>query len=142
MEDSSKDIAPLIKMVDEKIEKYINKNMKEYDLTFSQLRIVMFLYQSNITVYCLKELEKNFNVSQQTMAGLIKRLELKGFVRSFNELKDKRVKKVELTEKGKEIGEKIEQKRIETKNWIFSSLTNEEKELLYNLIEKIYNSIK
>ena len=142
LNDNDNDLIQLIKMLSDQIEKNINKNIKQYDLTFSQLRIVRFLYKSNGKIYTFKELEKNFGVSQQTMAGLIKRLEMKHFVKIINDDKDKRIKKVELTKKGEEIGDKIEKKRIDAKKWISSTLTNEEKKILYQLIEKIYYSIK
>lgn len=142
MDDNNRNLAPLIKMVNDKIEKNINNNFKKYDLTFSQLRIIMLLYYGVGKIYSFKELEKIFNVSQQTMAGLVKRLEMKEFVRIFNDPKDKRVKKVEITQKGREMGESVQKKMIDAENWLASSLTDEEKDVLYQLIKKIYYSIK
>ena len=94
----------ILKMINDNVEKITNKQLKEYGITFSQIRIIFVLYRSEKGVYSLKELEKIFDVSQQTMAGIVKRLEVKKLIESLGDSEDKRIKRVQLTDSGRELG--------------------------------------
>ena len=48
----------------------------------------------------MKELERKFCVAQSTVAGIISRLEQKGFVEAFGDASDKRIKLVHITPDG------------------------------------------
>ena len=48
----------------------------------------------------MKELERRFCTAQSTVAGIISRLEQKGFVEAFGDAADKRVKLVHITPAG------------------------------------------
>lgn len=48
----------------------------------------------------MKELERTFCVAQSTVAGIISRLEQKGFIEAFGDASDKRIKVVHITPAG------------------------------------------
>lgn len=48
----------------------------------------------------MKELERYFGVAQSTIAGVVSRLEQKGFVEAFGDAADKRIKVVHITPAG------------------------------------------
>lgn len=130
-------VFPLIKIINERIEKRANQALYEFAITFSQMRILMSLYYSAEGMYSLKELEKIFNLSQQTIAGTVSRLEKKDLVASFTDQEDKRIKKVILTPKGRELSVKAKEKVEETENWLCSGLSPEEQDTFLALLQKI-----
>lgn len=138
---NDKEIVPLIKNISEIVEKKANRNFKQYDITFAQMRVIMMLYKAQDYEYSFKELEKYFKVSQQTMAGIIKRLEIKEIVETKIDTNDKRSKNVVLTDSGILIGRKSEEKIVEANDWISHCLTKEEKDVFIQLLKKIYFNI-
>jgi DNA-binding MarR family transcriptional regulator len=97
-----KDIGMLIKQLYDAKEKRANEQLKEFELTFSQFRLLIYVRERGGKAVPLKEIERHFFLTQQTVAGIMKRLEEKGFVSSCEDTADKRVKNVFLTEKGEE----------------------------------------
>ncbi len=138
MNEQMETMIPLIKMIVEKLEKKINHDLKEYGITFSQIRIVILLYHSVREDYAMKELEEIFQVSQQTMAGIINRLEKKKLVQSYHDPVDHRVKRIRLTDEGKNMGERVYGQMARNEEWVERSLTAEEREELIRLLQKIY----
>ena len=130
-------IFPLIKIINEGIEKKANQALQQFAITFSQMRILMSLYYSVDETYALKELEKIFNLSQQTIAGTVSRLEKKELVASYTDQKDKRIKKVSLTPKGRELSVKGKEIVEETEEWLCSELSLEEQNIFLSLLQKI-----
>ncbi len=95
------DIGMLIKQLYDAKEKRANQQLKTFGLTFSQFRILAYLREANGQA-ALKEIEAHFRLTQQTVAGVIKRLEEKEFVVTREAETDKRAKNVFLTEKGEQ----------------------------------------
>ncbi len=133
-------LASLLKMISEKLEKKMNSQLKKYGVTFTQLSIIVLLYTSDREAdYSMKELERIFQVSQQTMAGVIKRLEQKGFIGSYSDLHDKRVKRVRLTPSGTNLGESVFSEMKNNEVLLENAVTDEERKTLLELLRKIYN---
>lgn len=132
-------IAPQIKILSERIEKEANNNLAQFGITLSQMRVLVTLHYSCEGVYSLKELEKIFNFSQQTIAGIVSRLERKGLLKSAVDEQDRRVKKVFITESGRELAEASQHETIETERWLTECLSEEEEETFRKLLTKINN---
>ena len=98
-----KDIGLRIKRIDNLLLKQADKMLNEIGITFAQHHVLVYLVHQKNHTSTFKEAESNFKVSQATMVGLIKRLEEKGFVKSFVSDKDKRIKLLSLTKKGEEV---------------------------------------
>lgn len=130
-------IFPLIKIINEGIEKKANQALQQFAITFSQMRILMTLYYSADGTYALKELEKIFNLSQQTIAGTVSRLQKKELVASYTDQKDKRIKKVTLTPKGIELSVRAKEIMEETEKWLCSELSSKEQDIFLSLLQKI-----
>ena len=131
----------LIKKVHDEIEKKANAMLRQQDLTLSQMNVLMELEAIPDHQLTLKELEGLLHVAQSTAAGIVVRLEQKGFVESFTDESDRRVKKVMLTPAGLQCCKNAaaDVKDIETK--LLSGLTEAEKILFRDLLEKVFKSI-
>lgn len=135
-------IALLIKIINEAFEKRANRILRQYNLTFSQARILICLSIEGDEGHSLKELEKVFHVTQQTVAGTVSRLEEKGLVTAFAEKNDKRIKNVRLTESGKHAIRQIGREIRELENWLETGLELQERTDIRILLRKLYERVE
>ncbi len=135
-------LTQYIKMISEKIEKRMNCELKALNITASQMRILIELYNCDDAKVLMKDLEKRFNVTQATMQGIISRMEKKGYLCTEYLINDKRVKCVMLTDGGTKLAKTVLEKICETHNMISSSLSDTEAEQFKICMDKIYNAIK
>lgn len=136
------DCGILIKQIHDCIEKYANNDLRNSNLTIMQNRVIMSLRMSSNDTKSLKELEKEFNVSQPTMVGLIHRLSEKGYVTTFADADDKRIKHVQLTSSGIDCcnDAQIHIDKMEAK--LLSNLSKEEQTQFRQLLLRVLNTIK
>lgn len=79
--------------------------LKEFDLTYPQFVVLLALYdKDNIS---LKELGEKTLFDSGTLTPLVQKLEAKEFLNRVSIVEDERVKKVILTDKAKDLKEKI-----------------------------------
>ena len=90
----------LIKLLHDRLEKQANNTLRAQDLTMMQISVLMELQKTEQKQLSMKELERKFCIAQSTVAGIISRLEQKGFVEAFGDAADKRVKLVHITPVG------------------------------------------
>ena len=70
----------LIKLLHDRLERHANNTLRGKDLTMMQVAVLMELQEAEQKQRSMKELERKFCVAQSTVAGIISRLEQKGFV--------------------------------------------------------------
>lgn len=131
-----------IKRIHETVRKHTNSRLSRYNLTVSQIRVLMNLYDTPTKQMSMKELEKAIDVAQSTTVGTVARLEQKGFVERFGSAEDKRVKYVRITSKGIEYCAESEQCMYESENMLLEKLTEEERSVFCQLLEKINRAIE
>lgn len=131
----------LIKQIHDELEKSTNNALRPYNLTIVQAGILLALNEAEGRQLSLKDLEKRFHVAQPTMAGIVSRLERKGFVESLGTLDDKRIKKVLITQAGIDRCEKAELCMGEAETHILSCLTETERVIFFELLQKVRTSL-
>ena len=131
----------LIKQIHDELEKSANKALRPYDLTIVQAGVLLALNEVEVRQISLKDLEKRFHVAQSTMAGIVSRLEQKGFAESLGTLDDKRIKKVLITQTGIDRCEKAKLCMGEAETHILSCLTETERVIFFALLRKVRASL-
>lgn len=119
------------------IQKKCQNAVRDLDITMSQGGVIAAILESPEGEISLKELEKKLQLSQSVTAGLVTRLEQKGFVESFGSEEDKRIKILRATALGKEkcsAGQKI---LLEVEKEILAPLSETEKDNMYEILEKL-----
>lgn len=129
----------LIKRLDDIMEKNANCHLQKMGITFSQIKLLIILSEREDKSATLKELERHFNVSQATIAGITARLEKKGLVYGYGDSKDKRVKHIRLSEEGERICSDAEANMDKHEKWLISSLNDAEVDILRSLLQRIYD---
>ena len=120
----------------------LEKRLLKYELHSGQIFILFELWnidgQSQIT------LARNLNLSPPTINKLVKRLVSGNFVEARRSIIDTRIVEVYLTRKGLEIKPELEQVWVELEDKITVNLTDTEKLIFMQILEKVlisfYNS--
>ena len=107
----------------------------------TQLEVLALLNQAPEGRYSLKELEQILHVAQSTAAGIISRLEQKGFAAGFGDAEDRRIKRVQITPAGAECVRAALHHRVEAEELLLSNLTEAERGIFYMLLKKVRDSL-
>lgn len=107
--------------------------LKELDLTYPQFVVLLALYdKDNIS---LKELGEKTLFDSGTLTPLVQKLEAKEFLNRVSIVEDERVKKVILTDKAKDLKEKI----IDLPNQVRCSMQMSDEEL--TMLKQLSNNL-
>ena len=131
----------LIKQIHDELEKKANALLRQQDLTLSQMNVLMELEAAPDHHLSLKELEGLLHVAQSTAAGIVVRLEQKGFVESFADENDRRVKKVSITPAGLACCQNASSNVKDMESQLLSGLTEGERTLFRELLEKVFKGL-
>ena len=113
----------LIKRLNDTIKKEANNDLQKHGVTVVQIKVLIKLDHAEENTLPLKELERYFDVSQATMAGVIVRLERAGLVA------------------GRSLCLSTRSNMIKNEEKLFSCLTQEEHTQLRALLYKVYDSV-
>lgn len=130
----------LIKRIANQMEQNMNQFLKPYNTTSMQSWVLLYLGDLD---RCLtfKELEKQFEVSQPTMVGILARLEQKQLVVISTDEHDKRIKKVRLSSSGANLIAGLRQHLKVSEEDIIAHFTREEQKIFHAHLEKAYQNI-
>ncbi len=119
------------------IQKKCQNAVSDLDITMSQGGALAAIEESAGGEISLKELEKRLQLSQSVTAGLVSRMEQKGFVESFGSADDKRIKIVKVTPLGREKCLAAQKILLQTEKEILAPLSEAEKSSMYAIVEKL-----
>lgn len=139
--ENRQDCGLLIKQINDELQKSANNVLRPQNMTMAQLDALMELERAPDGQRSLKELEQILHVAQSTMAGIISRLERKGFVEGFGDAGDRRVKLVRITPAGTACIHAALHHRAEADERILSGLTETERDIFYALLKKVRDSL-
>lgn len=127
----------LIRQINNALEKRVNNQLKEKDLTFSQMSALIEILNAPAKKLTFKELEKRLSLAQSTTAGLISRLEQKKLVSVSGDSDDKRIKYVEITSLGEKFCREARREMEHTEKMLLGNLSTAERESLLAMLEEV-----
>ncbi len=129
--------------IDEFYNKTVFQNGKaaNSDLTPSQIKSI-FAFKEDNRGYPMGELGRNARVKSSTITDMIDRLEKDGIAERFKDDGDRRVVKVHLTAKGREIKRQFALRMRSGIEQAFSKLSEEEKNALLDHLKGAYEILK
>lgn len=119
-------IGIIIKRTNEMLKRCVDISLQEDDLTHVQAHLLRILHSAEDQTMTFKELESQLAIAQSTVVGLVTRLEKKELVESFRDDRDKRVKRLRLTEKGIQHCEIAHQSALSMDQLLVSDMTASE----------------
>lgn len=135
-------LGNLIKHLNKMFEQQINENMISVNVTRSQMEVLVYTYIKNkdgIEVNQV-DLEKDLNLKNPTVTGLISRLEKKGYMKREKSSKGPNYKSVLITDEGIRIIEEGKRIADNVEKEMFSVLDKDEKKELTRLLQKVIDS--
>lgn len=139
---SNKHIGFLIKQVHYLQEQRLNNKFKEFGLTASQTFTLIYLLKSHdkgITVN-QKDIEKELDISNPTVTGILNRLEVKGLIARVPCRHDARAKNIEVTSKALELNKQLQAMFRQLDEKLVASLSKEEVDNLHEYLIRILRS--
>ena len=137
----TKPIGPLLRTIHTAIDQKINVRVQEMELTSAQLFVLHYIIRNADRDIYQKDIESHFELSHATVAGLIARLESKGFLVCIPSEQDKRFKRLCATEKAmccdQQMGKNIEQIEQLTLN----GFSAEEAQQLHLYLDRILSNL-
>ena len=130
-----------IKHISDVLQRECNNALHAKGLTMSQLTVLHQLEDAPRGELTLKELEKQLQVAQSTAAGIISRMEQKGFVASFSSGNDRRIKILRITEEGRRCFAESQIHATESEAQLLAVLSEQEQDTLRRLLEKVSESL-
>lgn len=134
---TKQDCMYMIKQLHDTIEKRMNQALSKYDLTMIQMRALFLLHKKKQDSCTLKEFEQILHIAQSTTAGVVKRLEQKGYVETAMDSRDRRIKNVQITPEGLELCTQAVKEAERIVEQLFDGLTEEELQTFICFIKKI-----
>lgn len=138
----TRDCGRLIKQIHDELRKNANNAMRTQDMTMAQLAALAALDNAPDKQCSLKELEQSLRVAQSTAAGIISRLEQKGFVESYGDASDRRIKLARMTPAGMDRARAAKQEMKAAEERLLSGLTETERDIFYTLLKKVRDSLE
>lgn len=132
----------LLKQIHDRMEKRANNALRSKGLTLMQMSVLTELKEAPEKRLSMKELEQRFQVAQSTAAGIVARLEQKGFVEALGDAADRRVKLVHITPAGEACCEEGEYYRKEAEETLLQGFSREEQTLLNSMLARIAENVK
>ena len=132
----------LIKLLHDRLEKQANNTLRDKDLTMMQVAVLMELQKAEQKQRSMKELEKKFCIAQSTVAGIISRLEQKGFVEAFGDASDKRIKVVHITAAGEDCCREAAGYMAEAEQMLLHGFSEDEKNMFNQLLVRAAENMK
>ena len=123
-------------------EQQINENMISVNVTRSQMEVLVYTYIKNKNGIEVNQvdLEKDLNLKNPTVTGLISRLEKKGYMKREKSSKGPNYKSVLITDEGIRIIEEVKRIADNVEKEMFSVLDKDEKKELTRLLQKVIDS--
>ena len=126
------DVGYRIKRINDKLAVRADAELKQYHLTLSQGRVVLYL-SSRGGQATQKEIETFLGVAHPTVVGLVSRMEQSGYVTCWP-CEDGRNKNVKLTVQAEALDKDMQRNRLESEQMLLSPLSPEEREQLRKLL--------
>ena len=130
--------------IDRSISKLLEMRVKEEGLDEIALMhgwILRYLYEHQDKEIYQKDIEEKFCVTRSTVSKVLKGMESKGLLRRESVSSDARLKRLVLTEEGREINANAAVERIELENRIRDGLSDEEFHTLMHLLKRVADNM-
>lgn len=127
-----KDVGYLIKSINDKLKVRADAELKQYHLTMSQSRVLVYL-RSRGGQATQKEIETFLDVAHPTVVGLVSRMEQNGYVTCWP-CEDGRNKYVKMTPQAEAIDKNMQENMHANEEMLLAPLSPEDRERLRDLL--------
>ncbi len=136
------DCGTLFKQIHDSLEKRANSALRSQGLTMAQMSVLVELCLTPEKQMSLKEMERRLHVAQSTAAGIVTRLEQKGFVEGYGDAQDRRIKLLRITPAGESSCHLADQNMAKNETLLLYGLTEAERSILLDLLKRVAKNLE
>ena len=141
MEKQNQPIGFIVKQINNVYEKELNERLRKIGITSSQCAVLDYLFRTNKEEVSQRDVEKNLNLKNPTVTGILKRLDEKGYILCVPNANDRRKKNIYLTEKAYDIQRRMDADRRKLDRELTRGMTKREETALRRNLEKLLYNI-
>ena len=141
MEKQNQPIGFIVKQINNVYEKELNERLRKIGITSSQCAVLDYLFRTSKEEVSQRDVEKNLNLKNPTVTGILKRLDEKGYILCVPNANDRRKKNIYLTEKAYDIQRRMETDRRKLDRELTRGMSKREVESLTKNLEKLLYNI-
>lgn len=130
------DIGFYIKQIHDRLEKNANNTLRADGITMMQVSVLLALQEADDKCLSMKALEHRFSIAQSTVAGIVSRLEQKGYAEALADRSDRRIKLVHITAEGEACCSKTAVHKELADRELLKGFSYEDRELLLKLLKR------
>lgn len=120
-----------------------NSVASRYGLTAGQMALMVYLFRNqDCPEINQSDLENEFLLTHQTVAGVVGRLEKKGFISCSLSLRDKRSKRIVLTPEANAIEDDLNLLSQESDSRLVNGMSDPEKQQFYQYLEQALQNLR
>ena len=130
-----------IKVLNTAIERILNKELAEYDITYTQATVIGYLKHHPEQDICQKDIEINLGLTHPTVSSIRSRMEEKNMIETRNMASDRRYKYIDLTEKAMNISDEIHTVIQRITAELFAGVSKEEQQVFSNVLKTLISQV-
>lgn len=135
--------ALVISQLSRRFECCINKALEGMDLTQSQLRVLLCIYENEVNGggrLFQKDIERVLMLSNPAVTGIVQRLESKELIERKVAFSDSRHKEIHTTEKSRRLAIRLGELRREHEKMLMDGISDEEKAVLCRCLDRMLDN--
>ena len=138
----NREIAFYLKKIFQTMEKSLNKELEQIDLTSMQAHVLIYLYKNRNNVVNQRDVERKFELTNPTVNGILNRLENKGFIKRIVSHVDARNKEINLTDKSISLINDMKKSAKKMENRMTLGIEKVDLDIFYKVIKKILDNVQ
>ena len=133
-----------LKVIDNLVRKLMDRHIvaEKQELTIMHAWILGFLYNNPDRAVYQRDIEREFRINRATVSGMVSLMEQKGLIRRLSVSHDGRLKKLELTQLGRELHENQIRRFEALEGLLEDSLAPEELQQLFVITDKLRHTLE
>lgn len=133
-----------LKVIDNLVRKLMDRHIvaEKQELTIMHAWILGFLYNNPDRAVYQRDIEREFRINRATVSGMISLMEQKGLIRRLSVSHDGRLKKLGLTQLGRELHENQIRRFEALEGLLEDSLAPEELQQLFVITDKLRHTLE
>ncbi len=131
----------MIKYISDKVRQKADNNLKDHNVTLSQVRVLNFLWRQEGSC-SQKQIENFLQVSHPTVVGLVSRMEQSGYIQTSVSSDDKRNKIVTVTDSGMALASELCRFMDDIDNRMLEGLSEEQQSQLADMLLTVAKNLE
>ncbi len=138
----NREIVFYLKKIFQTMEKNLNKELEIIDLTSMQAHVLIYLYKNKNNIINQRDIEREFELTNPTVNGILNRLENKGFIKRVVSHIDARNKVISLTDKSVLLINNMKKSAEKMESKMTLGINKDELDIFYRVIKKMFDNVQ